>query len=150
MEPRAAHSFVSVASVAELFKHERWLVAGSIVSMLLFKRFSTEARRTGFDAMDLMKKWEAENPAWVSNYIKAQVAEKGWRILPKQWWFRRLLRLQKLSFSQRCRRFPIAASAFVVDVIIFIAAIRDVQSGKALGYLERSKRGDKQLYKNKA
>src|SRR5262249_15767350 len=137
LEPRAAHSFASVASISELFKHERWLVAGSIVSMLLFRRFSEEFRTTGLNAMDLMKKWEAENPVWVSNYIKIQVAKKGWRILPRQWWFRRVLRLRRLSFSQMCRRFPIAASAFVVDIIIFIGAIRDVQSGKAFGYLDR-------------
>jgi glycosyltransferase involved in cell wall biosynthesis len=133
LEPNVAHSFKSVGTLTELFRHEKWLVAASIVNMLLFKRFSAEANASR-NAMDLMKYWEAQNPNWIREYVRAQVSERGWRILPRHWWLRRFIRLQNLSPPQKLRRLPVAVLASAADVIIFIGAIRDVHRGNIYRY----------------
>lgn len=133
----AAHSFGSVATPVELFRHEVWIVAGSIVNMLLFKRFSAECA-PDCSATTLMKKWQQQNPEWLRLYIQAQVKERGWwRLLPRSWWTRRWSRLRRLPVQGRLRRVPVAMVAAAIDMLIFIAAIRDVRRGRVFGYWGR-------------
>ena len=135
-DSKAAHRFTSVATLREAFKHEVWVVSGSIVNMLLFRRFSaeTEPHRT---AMSLMQNWQRQNPDWLKQYIQRQVEERGWRLLPKHWWIRRWSRLRRLPLQQKLVRAPIAGAAAVMDILVFIAAIRDVRRGRAFGYWGR-------------
>ena len=133
LDPRVAHHFAAVASLRELFRHEAWVVAGSIVNMLLFELFSVECSADR-SAMILMKAWDEQTPEWLQLYIKKKVREKGWHLLPRSWWTRRWTRLRRLSWGQRLRRLPVAAIAAAMDVLIFVFAIRDVRSGRAFGY----------------
>ena len=64
-------------------------------------------------------------------------AKKGWRLLPYHWWIRRWSRLKGLSLKQKLLRIPIAAIAASMDLVVFIAAIRDVHRGRAFGYWGR-------------
>jgi hypothetical protein len=132
----AAHSFASVATLKELFKHEKWLVSSSIVNMLLFDRFWKECA-INRSAMTLMKNWDESDPEWLPRYVKTQVHERGWRLLPRNWWTRRWSNLRPFPRRQRLRRLPVAAIATMMDVLIFIAAIRDVRLGRAFRYWGR-------------
>lgn len=136
LDSKAAHRFASVATIREAFKHEIWVVSGSIVNMLLFKRFSAES---GPDrsAMSLMQSWQTENPDWLKQYIRRQVKERGWGLLPKSWWTRRWSRLSMLPLRRRLERAPIFLLAAVMDMLVFVAAIRDVRRGRAFGYWGR-------------
>jgi glycosyltransferase involved in cell wall biosynthesis len=129
LDPAATHVFASVATPLELYKHEAWIVTGSIVNVLLFERFWAECT-THRSAMTLMRIWKEENPQWLRLYIQSQAERRGWRLLPRPWWTRRLSRLRGLPISQRIRRFPVAVVATVVDIFIFIAAIRNVRRGQ--------------------
>jgi Glycosyl transferase family 2 len=133
LDSSVAHTFESVATLQELFKHEKWIVAGSVVIMLLFERFSAETTPDR-SAMTLMKDWEEQNPEWLPRYIESQVRERGWRLLPRSWWVRRWSHLRKLPLARRLRRFPVAAMAAAMDMLIFIAAIRAVRRGRAFRY----------------
>jgi hypothetical protein len=132
LDPTAVHVFASVATPLELYKHEVWIVTGSIVNMLLFERFAAECT-SDCSAMTLMKNWCNRNAQWLKLYVKRQAKERGWRLLPPSWWVRRWSRLRSLPLRLRIRRFPIAAVATAVDILIFIAAIRNVQRGE-FGY----------------
>jgi Glycosyl transferase family 2 len=136
-DPNAVHSYVSVATLRELFKHERWIVAGNIVNAMLFERFWSEAR-PGLSAMQLMECWLTLDPQWLEHYIRSQVKERGWRLLPKDIWTRRLSRLRGLPIEAKLRKLPIAAVASIVDAVIFTAAICDVRRGRAFRYWGRT------------
>ena len=136
LDPQAVHCFASVATLREAFKHEVWVVSGSIINMLLFRRFSAESEPDQ-DAMSLMQRWQEENPNWLQQYIQLQVQAKGWRLLPISWWTRRWSRLTRLPLGRKLRRAPIALVASAMDMLVFIAAIRDVHRGRAFGYWGR-------------
>ena len=120
--PRAVHSFAAVATIRELFKHEKWIVAGNIVNMMLFERFWSETR-PDLSAMQLMAQWLADDPHWLRNYVSAQVRMRGWRLLPRAMWTRRFAHLSGLPIWAKLRKLPIATAASIVDAIIFAAAI---------------------------
>jgi hypothetical protein len=124
-------------TLRETFKHEVRVVAGSIVNMLLFERFSEECRLDQ-DAMGLMRIWESENPGWLKDFVKHKVEERGWRLLPRSWWTRRWSRLGRLPFAQKMVRAPGAALAWVLDAAVFITAIGYVRTGRAFGYWGRA------------
>ena len=136
LDSAAAHCFASVASVRELFKHEKWLVSSSIINMLLFERFAMECAADR-SAMTLMKQWQEQDPEWLPRYVQHRVQERGWRLLPRAWWIRRWSRLRLLPLGQRLRQLPVAVIASTMDVLIFIAAIRDVRLGRAFRYWGR-------------
>ena len=48
-----------------------------------------------------------------------------------------LVTLKGLSLKQKLLRIPIAATAASMDLVVFIAAIRDVHRGRAFGYSGR-------------
>jgi glycosyltransferase involved in cell wall biosynthesis len=137
LESKAAHRFASVATLREVFKHEVWIVSGSIVNMLLFKRFSAECA-PGLSAMNLMEKWQTKNPDWLRKCIQLEVKEGGWRLLPQSWWTRRWSRLRGLPLRQKLIRAPIAAAAAAMDILVFLTAIRNVRLGRAFGYWGRA------------
>lgn len=136
LDSDAAHKFASVATLRELFEHEKWIVSGSIINMLLFERFLKEcaADRT---AMMQMKKWQEQDPEWLPQYIQRQVQEKGWHLLPRSWWTRRWSRLYPLPIGHKLRRIPAAVIATGMDMLVFITAIRDVRCGRAFRYWGR-------------
>ncbi len=137
LDLKASHIFTSVTTLREAFKHEVRVVAGSIVNMLLFERFSEECKLNR-SAMELMQIWEKENPNWLSEFVKHEVEERGWWLLPRSWWTRRWSRLRRMSFAQKLGRTPGAALASALDAIVFVTAIRYVRDGRALGYWGRA------------
>lgn len=136
MDSSVAHSFASVASLHELFKHEKWIIAGNIVNALLFERFWAEAS-PNHSAMALMQDWEAHDSQWLPHYVQSQVKARGWHLLPKGCWTRRWSRLRGRPLWRLIFQLPVAAIATTVDAMIFIAAIRDVRRGRAFRYWGR-------------
>jgi len=131
-----SHSFASVATLRELFKHEKWVVAGNIVNALLFERFWAEAD-TERSAMTLMNEWHSHDSQWLPHYIQSQVKVRGWYLLPKEAWTRRWSRLRGRPVWSIILRFPVTAIAAIIDAVIFVAAIRDVCRGRAFRYWGR-------------
>jgi Glycosyl transferase family 2 len=136
LDSGAAHSFASVATIRELFMHEKWIVSFSIVNMLVFERFWRECTAE-CSAMLLMKRWQEEDPHWLPHYIQQQVQERGWRLLPLSWWTRRWTRLRALPLPRKLLHFPLAIAAAMTDAVIFVAAINDVRRGRAFRYWGR-------------
>ena len=136
LAPNAYHNFTSVATIRELLKHERWVVAGSIVNMLLFARLHAEACPDR-DAGKLIEEWSQRDPDWLPKYVAEQVQLRGFRLVPSSWWTRRWARLASLTLPRRLVRVPMAAAASIADAIVFLAAIHDVRAGKGFRYWRR-------------
>lgn len=133
LAPGAAHVFSSVASLGELLRHERWVVAGSIVNMLLFRKLGAEAR-PGRGAAELMREWHERDPDWLPRFVQGQARERGWRLLPRHWWTRRWARLRGAPRSEWLFRLPLALGAAAFDAVIFLGAIRQVRTGRGFRY----------------
>ena len=133
LAPNAYHDFTSVATIRELFRHEKWIVSGSIVNMLLFGLLQAEAR-PGRDAGKLIKEWSQRDPDWLPKYVIAQVQLRGFHLVPSSWWTRRWARLASLPLSRRLARAPVATAASIADAIVFLAAMQDVRAGRGFRY----------------
>lgn len=129
----AAHGFASVDSLAALVRHERWVVSGSIVNIMLFERFHAEAR-PGHGAVALMAEWAARDPRWLARFVEGEVAKRGWNLLPRWWWTRRWMQLQGLPPLRLLKKLPVAIAAAAFDALIFLGAIRDVRQGRGYRY----------------
>jgi hypothetical protein len=136
LSPGAAHGFASVATLRELLRHERWVVAGSIVNMLLFQKFGAEAH-PGCGAVELMRAWRMRDPDWLPRFIQGCVRERGWRLLPAPWWTRRWSRLRGLAPSRWLARLPITVAAATFDAMVFLSAIYQVRRGRGYRYWGR-------------
>ena len=136
LDHAVAHKFESVATIQELFKHEAWIVAGSIINMMLYRHFSALVT-PGRSAMTLMRDWQARDSEWLPRYIESQVKKRGWHLLPGFWWTRRWSRLDGLPLRRRLSRLPVAIIATAVDIIIFFIAIKRVRRGSAFQYWDR-------------
>lgn len=136
LDSTASHCFASVATIRELFKHEKWIVSSSVIAMLLFERFWNECT-ADCSAMTLMERWQEQDPEWLPHYVQQQVRRRGWRLLPRDWWTRRWWYLQVLPLHTKIQKLPVAAIAAIFDAFIFLAAIRDVRGGRAFRYWGR-------------
>jgi hypothetical protein len=129
LDPDARHIFASVATLRELYKHEVWLVTGSIVNMFLFERFAAECK-VGQNAMTLMKDWREKDSQWLRRYTQLQVQKRGWRLLPYSWWTRRWSQLRGLPLARKVWRLPVVLAATAVDTWVFLVSIRNVRGGR--------------------
>jgi len=136
LAPDASHSFESVKGVGEAVRHERWIVGGSIINMMLFERF-TSADNADADAGRLMDDWREKDPTWLASFVREEIAARGWNLLPRDWWTRRWTRLRGLSLFRKLKKLPAACAASALDLIVFVAAMRDVRSGRAFNYWGR-------------
>ncbi len=133
LAPGVSHSFTSVATLSELFQHERWIVAGSIINMLLFEHFHSEAR-PGRSASALIAEWGRRDPRWLERFIAGQVRVRGWRLVPGDWWTRRWSRLKRQALRRQLARLPTAAAGSAFDALVFLAATWDVRRGRGFRY----------------
>jgi hypothetical protein len=139
LAPEAGHVFESVRSIRELFQHERWVVAGSIVNMLLFTRFGSHSSPER-GANELMREWRRADPEWLPRYIHAHARSKTLRLLPASWWMRRWHRWGRLSLGRKLARLPMTTAAWTFDLLVFAVAIYDVKRGRGYRYWGRTRR----------
>ena len=132
----ASHTFEVVGGLGALFRHERWIAAGSIVNMLLFRRFGGEAR-PGRSASDLMREWSNSDDRWLPRMVQAEARSRGLGLLPGHWWTRRFTRLRAEPWSRKLGKLPTATAAAVLDAAVFLSAIRDVRNGGGYRYWGR-------------
>jgi glycosyltransferase involved in cell wall biosynthesis len=136
LAPGVAHGFAAVDSISRLLEHERWIVAGSIINMMLFQRFGAEARPDR-GAVELMREWRERDPEWLPHYIDEQALERGWSLLPREWWTRRWTGLRRLKTSRWLLRMPNALVAAAFDAVVFLSAIHQVRGGRGYRYWRR-------------
>jgi hypothetical protein len=132
LDSNSKHRFASVATLREAFRHEMWIVTGSIINMSLFRLFSANCSGN-LTAMRLMDAKQAQNVNWLKEYVQQEVKIRGWRLLPKDWWVRRWSRLKRLSVGKKLLQSPITLAAAGMDAVVFVAAIWNLRRGAELG-----------------
>jgi len=131
--PNASHSFEAYISIPSLLRHEKRLVVGSTINACLFGYLWANCNEQQ-DAGSLIKRNNEQNPLWLHELIQQLRQENGWWLIPSSYLFRRFENLQRFPGLKAVRRFPLALIAFLVDLLVFFQANREIHKGNGLGY----------------
>lgn len=122
----ATHYFEALVDFQKWFQHERRLVCGTAVNILLFDRVRKEVAE-GRSAGEFIRIQNETNPLWVSEYVRAYRGglPGTWDFLLspiRQWWAAPTLR--------KIRGFPAAAIRSVLNVAVVFVSSRELRSGR--------------------
>ncbi len=124
--PNATHLFEAATEFQAWFKHERRLVNGTAVNLLLFELLHGLARQ-GADTGEYVRDRNRANPAWVSelarNYRGALPGARAFVIRP-------LEQLGNLPTGAALKAFPIALLRAVLNIAVCIVCQFDVRAGR--------------------
>jgi len=124
--PDATHFFEAVTGFGAWFKHERRLVNGTAVNILLFSILRDVSAR-GEDAGEYVRKRNQEDPEWVSG-----VARSYRGILPgaKEFVLEPLRKLGKVPPGKAVKALPVAVVRALLNVAVGVVCQADVRAGR--------------------
>jgi len=122
----ATHFFEAVTGFGAWFKHERRLVNGTAVNILLFSILRDVAAR-GENPGDYVRKRNEEDPEWVSGVARAY---RG--VLPgaAEFVFEPLRKLGKVSPGKALKALPVAVVRALLNVAVGAVCQADVRAGR--------------------
>ncbi|WP_017327479.1 glycosyltransferase family 2 protein [Synechococcus sp. PCC 7336] len=129
----AAHLFEAYVGWRSLLRHERRLIVGDVINSLLFRYLWAKCSPRQ-DAGELIRRNNHRDPDWLARWLREVAVRKGGWIVPPRLLFRRFRKLKSHSLLGAIVRLPIALSAFVADLALFVRANRQIQQGRGLGY----------------
>ena len=129
----ASHSFKAYIAPRELVRHEQRIVMGIAINIFLCKYLRAKCNQRQ-SADSLIEQMNQKEPQWLKHFIKDKIStRRGW-ILPKTLVFRRFNSLKNHSLSKAVFFAPIALTAFLVDLLIFIPANHKLSKGVGMNY----------------
>lgn len=135
--PNASHVFEAYFRVMDIFNNQRRQQIGHCIYTYL--RDSLKADTSGKDAGEVIAENSARDPDWFRKVIRKRVQQAGgWVIYPGAFGVR-FKRLKNLSPVQALLRLPVALVAFLMDVIVLVAANRRLRSGQLAGVWKDTK-----------
>jgi len=135
--PNASHVFEAYFRVMDIFNNQRRQQIGHCIYTYL--RDSLKADTSGKDAGEVIAENNARDPDWFRKVIRERVQKAGgWVIYPGAFGVR-FKRLKNLSTAQALLRLPVAIVAFLMDVVVLVAANRRLRSGQLAGVWKDTK-----------
>lgn len=122
----ATHFFEAVTGFKAWFKHERRLVNGTAVNLLLFELLHGLARQ-GKDPGDFIREKNRENPAWVAELARAY---RGPLPGARDFLVKPLARLSSLPTLAAVKALPIALLRVVLNIGVCVVCQSDVRAGR--------------------
>ena len=135
--PDASHVFEAYFRTIDIFHNQRRQQIGHCIYTYLrdyIKRFPR-----GKDAGELIAENNARDPEWFRHVIRERVQQGGWWVIYPGALGVRFKRLRNLSAGQAVLRFPVAVVAFLMDVVVLVAANRRLRSGQLAGVWKDTK-----------
>ena len=123
----ASHVFAAYTNPIELINHEVRIVVGIVINIFL-ENYLRKKCSKGKTAGTLIAKMNQEKQLWLNGFVKHNLANKGWWVIPIFLVFRRFRSLKNHSLLNACLRVPISTLAFIVDLLIFIRANQKLKS----------------------
>lgn len=96
----AAHVFEAYTNIKRLLRHERWLIAANTINSFIFADLYMICNPRQ-DAGSLIRLRNEKDPYWVNRLIQANVAQKGWWIIPMKTIFAAIPKLALCRFAQK-------------------------------------------------
>ena len=133
LSPSASHIFEAYTDLNRLLRHEKWLIINNTIDEFVYSdllKYCNDHQ----DAGTLIKQRNEEDPLWLNQLIQTSMTEKGWWLIPRFILTRRFQSLFHKPLPKAILLFPLAITAFCVDLIISVQANFDIHQGKATGY----------------
>lgn len=135
--PGASHVFEAYFRIMDVFNNQRRQQIGHCIYTYLRDCLVSIAGVR--DAGEYIAENNARDPDWFRKVIRERVQRSGrWVMYPGAFGIR-FKRLKNLSARQAVLRFPVAVVAFLMDVIILVAANRRLRSGQLAGVWKDTK-----------
>ena len=122
----ATHYFEAVTGFQAWFKHERRLVNGTAINILLFS-LMLDLVRKGENPGDVIRANNESNPAWVADLAKSY---RGPLPGAAEFVFQPLKKLRRLPPTKRVLAFPVAILRAVLNVAVCVVCQGDVKAGR--------------------
>ncbi len=135
--PNASHVFEAYLRIIDIFNNQRRQQIGHCIYTYL--RDSLKADASGKDAGEVIAENNARDPDWFRKVIRERVQQAGWWVIYPGAFGVRFKRLRNLSVRQAVLRFPVAFVAFLMDVVVLVAANRRLRSGPLAGVWKDTK-----------
>ncbi|OUL37158.1 hypothetical protein BV372_03610 [Nostoc sp. T09] len=117
----ASHVFEAYTDIRRLLRHEQWLILANTINTFIYNDLQSNCNKQQ-DAGSIIKSRNEQDPSWVSKLIQSTVSQKnGWAI-PEWLLLRRFKSLLNLSLHKALIFFPIAVTAFLVDLLVCFQA----------------------------
>jgi hypothetical protein len=122
--PQASHIFEAYTNLLQLIQHERWLVVSNITNSLIFEHCRQQSGEHAIS--NLLRKWDQQNPEWVSQLIRHKMQQQvGW-IAPPAFLQRRFTNLRYKPLFLAFLLLPLALMAWILDMITLYSANREL------------------------
>lgn len=129
--PNATHVFEAYTRVKDVFRNQRRQQAGHAVYTYLRDYLLEHVGEK--DAGEILAENNARDPEWFRVLIRERVARSGrWVMYPSAFTVR-WRRLRNLSPVQALVRLPVVLVAFLMDVVVLVAANHRIRSGQLAG-----------------
>lgn len=130
--PGASHCFEGEVELTSIIRHQKNLVIGGYINMLLFG-FLWKIAASEDNPLGRLRSECENNPAWVKNLIRDNIAASSCFFLPKSFTWNRWERLKGLHLLGKLRAFPIVFGGWIFDV--YVARLSEValRRGHGLG-----------------
>jgi hypothetical protein len=135
--PDASHVFEAYFRIIDVFHNQRRQQIGHCIYTYL--RDYLKSAPGGKDAGELIAENNARDPEWFRHVIRERVQQGGWWVIYPGALGVRFKRLRNLSAGQALLRLPVAVVAFLMDVVVLVAANRRLRSGQLAGVWKDTK-----------
>jgi glycosyltransferase involved in cell wall biosynthesis len=127
LAPHAAHRFEAYKTLKAVLRHERWLIAGTIIKAIMLTDLRREMAEQGGDAASIIARRDAAEPGWLAALVDRSIANGGWWLVPNDIVFRRFQALRTKRWHQLPLLAPLAVGAFLADMAAALGANMDLQ-----------------------
>ena len=134
----AWHIFEAYATPRSIFKHNRSIAIGTVVSKIVVQHIKQEMGDG--DAGTYVRRMNEEAPGWVENLIRDEFARRKWWIIPGPFSMRRFQRLKDAGFSRGVLRLPSAIAGFLMDFLVNLSANWTVRRTKSTYFWEKARK----------
>jgi hypothetical protein len=131
--PNAAHTFEALTNPQKLMRHEKRVTIAMTINHYLFEYLDRICDRDR-DAGTVIKQMNDRDPAWLKHLFQDVLDRQKWWIIPTAWLFGRFRALKYQSLPRMVLLLPATSVAFLVNLVVFFQANRDMRRGMNIGY----------------
>jgi len=130
------HYFEALLSPIKLYKHEKRLLIGSVINMMVYRYLWKKVAETGNDAGVLIEKLNKDEPNWLNSLINAYKLSEGFWIVKKDLFLKRIIQLIKgdQQYRKKLLLFPIVLLATMVSTAIALDVNNFFRKNNGLGH----------------
>ncbi|HZH08254.1 MAG TPA: hypothetical protein VEY69_16420, partial [Lautropia sp.] len=131
ISPSTPTHYYEAHSIAGYFRHEKRITMGTTINGWIFE--DLWSRELTQHAGALIRRWNAEDPAWIAKLIQKRIAGRRW-VVPHRLLTSRLKYLRKLSVRKAAGRLPLALCATALNIVPTLTANRELKKDQAAGF----------------